>query len=131
MKKILFIIFSLAITIFATLPIIAEDYDIPNSSFNRTPIKKEKEDDGLNRPKAPSNQCIFFAYDAANSNCIFTLPVDVEYIDIELTGTENQVVYIGSVDSLNTVWHQTLSSGEYYIVCTADNGDIYSGYIYI
>lgn len=106
-----------------------------DGSFSRNDsqeITKNKNVNGQSgRPKAPSNQRIYFAYDAANGDCIFSLPADVEYIDIELTCTDNQVAYIGSADALNPVWHQTLSSGEYYIVCTADNGDIYSGYLYI
>lgn len=120
------------LTLLLIIPTLAFALDAATNHVGNQTIRKEKGAiDESSRPKAPSNQCIFFAYDAANGDCIFSLPVDVEYIDIELTGTDNQVVYIGSVDSLNPVWHQTLSSGEYYIVCTADNGDIYSGYIYI
>lgn len=112
-------------------PLMVNAHEVSSTTTELQPIKKKRNLDSPNQSKAPSLIEMYFAYDADNGNCIFTLPVDVEYIDIELTGTDNQVVYIGSVDSLNPVWHQTLSSGEYYIVCTADNGDIYSGYIYI
>ena len=106
-----------------------------DGSFSRNDsqeITKNKNDNGQSgRPKAPSKQCIYFSYDMTNGNCYFTLPADVEYIDIEMTNYDNRTVYVGSVDTLSPIWHQSLTIGEYYIVCTADNGDIYSGYIFI
>lgn len=74
---------------------------------------------------------IVFSYDAAAETAYFDLPAEVEYIDIRMQGTETGVIYFGSASAYATEWYQPLPAGEYLITCTADNGDVYEGYVYI
>lgn len=96
------------------------------------PLKKKKpgEDEPF-RPQAPAVPQMFLFYDSITRQGVFTLPCDVEYIDIAAENMESHVFYTGSASVDNPVWEQPLPVGEYYIECTADNGDIYAGYIYI
>lgn len=124
MMRILKIFFILIMLL--SMHVYAEDNNIV------TPIpKKERGPINPGKHKAPSAIKLYFSYNYKNCQSLFTLPCDVEYIDIAAENMESHVFYTGSVSVDNPVWEQPLPVGEYYIECTADNGDIYAGYIYI
>ncbi len=95
------------------------------------PIPNKHEGMILNRPLAPSNMRIYFLYDASNSDCIFTLRDDIEYISVTLEHTATHMMYFGDVDASDPVMHQPLERGVYHISCVTDNGAIYAGEIVI
>lgn len=96
------------------------------------PLKKRKKDnEDPIRPKMPSFVQILFSYDYTACEALFEFSADVEYIDIEALNLESHIIYVGSVWAENPVWNQELPGGEYIITCTADNGDVYEGYVYI
>ena len=75
------------------------------------------------------NSSVGYNYNSVHSASYFFLPADVEYIDIEAENLESHIIYVGSVWAENPVWKQELPAGEYIITCTADNGDVYEGYV--
>ncbi|MBD5219088.1 MAG: hypothetical protein HDS72_02410 [Bacteroidales bacterium] len=94
------------------------------------PIKKSKPEIPPQH-KAPSLIRLYFTYSPQEKCATFELLSDIEYIDIEAENLESHIIYVGSVWAENSVWNQELPTGEYIITCTADNGDVYEGYIYI
>ena len=79
--------------------------------------------------KAPSLVRLYFTYNPQEKCATFELLSDIEYIDIEAENLESHIIYVGSVWAENPVWKQELPAGEYIITCTADNGDVYEGYV--
>lgn len=121
----LLLFFGLAVSLKAE----GEGNDGSNSSGQQ--IKKKKTPEIPGKAKAPSHVMILFSYNNTAQTAYFDLPVDVEYIDILLQNCETCFTFAGSVTAFDPEWYQPLSAGEYYIECTADNGDVYAGYVYI
>ena len=94
-------------------------------------IRKIEKPSHPNQAKMPSRVMILFSYNRAAETAYFDLPADVEYIDILFQNSETGFTFAGYASAFDPEWHQTLTAGEYYIECTADNGDIYAGYVYI
>ncbi len=101
----------------------------PETPEYRLPKKKIPTFPGI--ALKPSSSYIGLKYDRVECALLFTLPADVEYIDVEAENLDSHIIYAGSVWAENPVWDQALPAGEYIITCTADNGDIYEGYIVI
>lgn len=113
----------------------ASNFSFAEDSENETPVyqipkKRNPIDPGV-QLKPAYNTGIGFNYVPTEKSCVFSLPADVEYIDIEAENLDTHTIYMGSVSVDFPVWHQELPAGEYIITCTADNGDVYQGYIYI
>lgn len=81
--------------------------------------------------KAPSFVRVLFSYDITAGEASFEFPGEVEYIDIEAENLDTHIIYMGSASVDFPVWQQELPSGEYIITCTAGNGDVFEGYVYI
>lgn len=96
----------------------------------KIPKKKNPINPGI-QLKPGYNSGIGFKYVPADRSCEFSFPFDVEYIDIEVENLDTNIIYIGSASVDYPVWHQELPMGEYLITGTADNGDVYEGYVYI
>lgn len=94
-------------------------------------IKKKGLPGDPHKPKAPSFVMIMFSYDYTSETAYFDLPADVEYIDIRMQSNDTGAIYFGSASASAPEWYQPLPTGEYIITCTADNGDVYEGYVYI
>ena len=131
MTKRILTIFLLLLSL--TFSLKAED-DSGNNGNGTTPgqpIKKKKGPEDPLYPKAPSRAIIIFSYHNETEAVYFDLPANVEYINILLQNSETGFTFAGYASDFAPEWHQPLTAGEYYIECTADNGDIYAGYTYI
>ena len=127
-KRILIIILLL---LSLTFSLKAEDDSGNNGTTSGQPIKKKNRPADPLYPKAPSRAIIIFSYHNETEAVYFDIPANVEYINILLQNSETGFIFAGNASAFAPEWHQPLNAGEYYIECTADNGDIYAGYIYI
>lgn len=115
-------------TFSVALTVMADD----NTTTPSQPLpKREIKPINPGKHKAPSLVRLLFSYDVHEMYAVFTLPADVDYIDIEAQNLESHIIYVGGVWAENPVWNQELPTGEYIITCTADNGDVYEGYVFI
>ncbi|MBD5220188.1 MAG: hypothetical protein HDS72_08170 [Bacteroidales bacterium] len=72
-----------------------------------------------------------FCYNCNRGFGTFYLPFGVINLDIQAENLLSHVIFFGTISFDNPFWEQPLPVGEYYIECTADNGDVYAGYVYI
>lgn len=92
------------------------------------PEKKEKPDDG--RKRVPSGRYIGFYYDGISQNCEFAFPAGIDSISVIMEGNDGSL-FFGTASVENPVWHVSLPTGEYHVVCNADNGSVYEGDVWI
>ena len=75
------------------------------------------------RPEAPSRVFIMCAYDS--EHIYFQLPAGINFITVDLTGETDQ--WSGVATSENPCVEIPDLIGEYEIVCTTDDGRVFSG----
>ena len=126
-KLILFSLFGLLFA--STLPA----QNIPGMSSTNSgtqKIPKTKNDNRPKRHRAPNAKAILFSYDSLQGKCIFQFPDSVNSISITLTNEYGNVWY-GFADRNNPIWNISLDMGDYNIVCIADDGSEFEGFVTI
>lgn len=119
---------TLACTVWATVCYSQPSAQTSFSNKCHQKIPTKQDGSKLSRPRMPSNQYIGFEY--TPGRCYFTLPESVSDIIVSM---ENNcgAQYSTYVTTEESVWDVYLEQGEYHIECTADNGNIFEGSVWI
>lgn len=80
------------------------------------------------RPRVPSHEFIGFIYDYGV--CHFSLPEYISYIDVYMEN-ENGDTFASTVYAANPYWTISLIPGDYHIICTANEGSVFEGNVWI
>lgn len=104
------------------------DPTLPVVPIPQTPIPEKKEDPNKDRKRMPSRRYIGFSYNPYTEECLFAIPDGIASISVELEAMDG-TIFFGKVTAEYPVWQISLSSGDYLVTCTANNGSTFQGYV--
>lgn len=99
-------------------------------SIPLTSVPEKQEDLNKDRKRMPSRSYIGFSYNSYTQECLFTIPGDISSISVELEAIDGTIHY-GNVIAEYPVWQISLTVGDYFVTCTANNGSTFQGYVFI
>jgi len=82
------------------------------------------------RKRVPRMGEVFFCYDNLSGICRITFPSRLGALSIILED-ESGFTFYGEVTCEDPTWQVSLPSGEYHITCTAPDGSVYEGLVYV
>lgn len=103
---------------------------VPTMDSKTTDLKKDNPQQPF-RPKAPSHVSIHIVFNPLTQECLFGLPDGIDHVSVEVICEQTGFTFYDEVFASDPIAIIPMAPGNNVIVCTTDNGETFSGTLYI
>lgn len=84
-----------------------------------------------NRPRVPAHVSIHIVFNPLTQECLFGLPDGIDHVSVEVICEQTGFTFYDEVFASDPIAIIPMAPGNNVIVCTTDNGETFSGTLYI